>query len=298
MESKNSSELLVNDLINPVFRVIDVLPQIHRRDFDMEKKEVIKALEEKFGVKARYQGTPSFAYEIEGDGTIYTVTRQGAVLHEGVEVSIERILHSHEEAQKELEPEPKAIEEQVDMKTLELNLEGHTPNSIRNFINMISSKQRLIALAMETPWHPIGTGTEEDWNPLQRGVAEELSAQKFDTMEEMAATLTELQQRMPGMEFELSNDRPSVRINLGDLDEVKAEAVRTLFEATLRFAKTLRHASFKETQEDNPKFAMRTWMIRLGLHGPEHKETRKVILSALEGNAAFRTDPKEKLTKE
>jgi hypothetical protein len=265
----------------------------------MEKKEIIKALEEKFGVKARYQGTPSFAYEIEGEGEIYTVTRQGAVLHEGVEVPLERILRGHEEeASKELEPEAKANEEQFRMETLELSLEGHTPNSIRNFINMVSSKQRLVALAMEKEWHPIGTGTEEDWNPLQRGVAEELSAQKFETLQDMAAALTELQPRMPGMEFNLLDDRPKVQINLGDLEEVKAEAVSTLLEATLSFAKTLRHASFKETQEDNPKFAMRTWMIRLGLNGPEHKETRKIILGALEGNAAFRTGPKEKIMKE
>lgn len=271
----------------------------------MEKKEIIKALEEKFGVKARYQGTPSFAYEIEGEGASYTVTRQGAVLHEGVEIPIERILQGYEEApkelepeQKELEPESKANKEQVRRETLELSLEGHTPNSIRNFINVISSKQRLIALAMETPWHPIGTGTEEDWNPLQRGVAAELAAQKFETLQDLAVALNELKPRMPGMEFDLSGDRPSVRINLEDVDDVKAEAVRKLLEATLSFAKTLRHASFKETQEDNPKFAMRTWMIRLGLNGPEHKETRKVILGALEGNAAFRTDPKEKLMKE
>lgn len=42
-------------------------------------------------------------------------------------------------------------------------------------------------------------------------------------------------------------------------------------------------------QEDNPKFAMRTWLNRIGFIGEEFKNCREHLIKHLEGNAAWRS---------
>ena len=54
-----------------------------------------------------------------------------------------------------------------------------------------------------------------------------------------------------------------------------------------------KNASFKPAQEENPKYALRTWLVRLGMNGEEYKASRKVLLVGLEGSCAFRKPIKE-----
>ena len=46
----------------------------------------------------------------------------------------------------------------------------------------------------------------------------------------------------------------------------------------------------KETQEENEKYAFRTWLVRIGMDGSEYKAARKRLLRDLSGNSAFRTE--------
>ena len=58
--------------------------------------------------------------------------------------------------------------------------------------------------------------------------------------------------------------------------------------ALSEMAKGLRTASPKPQQTENPKFAMRTWLIRLGLVGEEFATARNFLTKNLDGDAAFR----------
>ena len=58
--------------------------------------------------------------------------------------------------------------------------------------------------------------------------------------------------------------------------------------ALSEMAKGLRTASPKPQQTENPKFAMRTWLIRLGLVGEEFATARTFLTKNLDGDAAFR----------
>ena len=51
-----------------------------------------------------------------------------------------------------------------------------------------------------------------------------------------------------------------------------------------------KRVSPKETIEDNEKYYMRVWLVRLGLGGQGGKETRKILLKKLKGHTAFRTE--------
>ncbi len=54
-------------------------------------------------------------------------------------------------------------------------------------------------------------------------------------------------------------------------------------------AKTVRTASPKPQQNENPKYAMRTWLLRLGFIGNEFKTARELLTKRLDGDAAFRS---------
>lgn len=58
--------------------------------------------------------------------------------------------------------------------------------------------------------------------------------------------------------------------------------------ALSQMAKTVKTASPKPQQNENPKYAMRTWLLRLGFIGDEFKTAREVLTKRLTGDTAFR----------
>ena len=56
-----------------------------------------------------------------------------------------------------------------------------------------------------------------------------------------------------------------------------------------QMAKSVRSASAKPQQNENPKYAMRTWLLRLGFIGEEFATAREVLTKRLPGDAAFRS---------
>lgn len=58
--------------------------------------------------------------------------------------------------------------------------------------------------------------------------------------------------------------------------------------ALSQMAKEVRTASPKPQQSENPKYAMRTWLLRLGFIGDEFKTARELLTKRLSGDGAFR----------
>lgn len=54
------------------------------------------------------------------------------------------------------------------------------------------------------------------------------------------------------------------------------------------FAKNQSRINNKPDTSDNPKYAMRCYLLRLGMIGAEYKAARKVLLRNLSGSSAFR----------
>ena len=46
----------------------------------------------------------------------------------------------------------------------------------------------------------------------------------------------------------------------------------------------------KAVSADNEKYAMRIWLLRLGMNGPEYKDERRILMKNLSGHCAFRTE--------
>ncbi len=78
----------------------------------------------------------------------------------------------------------------------------------------------------------------------------------------------------------------------GKLNGLHAGQLKTYIQLCLalsQMAKDARNASPKPQQTENPKYAMRTWLLRLGFIGDEFKTARDILTRRLDGDAAFRS---------
>lgn len=81
----------------------------------------------------------------------------------------------------------------------------------------------------------------------------------------------------------------------GDLDGDTAKACAQFIAALCKTAKEKKRVTAKAPDEfENPRFAMRVWLIGLGMVGGDFKAARKFLLKNLAGNAAWRYGAPEK----
>lgn len=215
----------------------------------MDRKEIVKVLGEHFGVKPKYLGVPSFAYEV-GE---FTIDREGKIMNRtGEEVGLEEILNPDE------------------VTTIEVAfpLEGHTGRTLKNLANMIYSRQTLIikALAMED-------------NLIEEDFVKELNSSEIESLEDFIETA----ERFRSNSINFDEGKITFK-NIKIEPKIAAEFLSLLNKKS----KELKYASAKTVATDNEKYAFRTWLMRLGMIGAEYKITRKVLLENLSGNGAFR----------
>ena len=250
----------------------------------MERKEMVKRLSEHLSVKARYLGPPNFDYEIKTESETYIIDRYGAVIDsKGRVMTLDQILNS-------AKPEVKANEklglisteheEVLPIEGLELKLPlgNHTGRTLQNIINMISSKQHLIMLVFET-----------SVAFMDKDFAKDLAEKEINTIDEFKTAYHELgTERCPGVVFDFEERTFTIKLTVENLIPERISAFQHLIVLLSESAKAQKRASFKLAQDDNPKYAMRTWLIRLGMKGDKYKTTRKVLLKELKGSGAFR----------
>jgi hypothetical protein len=260
---------------------------------------MIKQLGEHFGVKPKYLSVPTFNYEIRAADEVYTIDRHGGITRgDGESITMEEILNP--EVQQEPMTEQEYIDEvqmnEVDVHEsaqnvetidpleelsgveVKLNFEEHTADSLKNIINMLYSKQRLIMMAFKT---------EEAF--MDDGFAEDLNKPEINDLEGLKEAFEELwTNRCPGFQIDFDEKTFTFKLYSSKLNPDRIKAFQDLCVLIARYGRTLNRASFKQAQDDNPKYALRTWLIRIGMNGPEYKETRKTLLKHLEGSGAFR----------
>lgn len=242
----------------------------------MDRKEMVKKLGEFFGVKPRYLNVPTFNYEIETEDETYTIDRHGVITNSAGEVKTFEEILNPPAPEVEIEEKPSALD--LDGMEVTLPLEGHTGNTLKNLVNMLCSKQHLIMKAFETT-EPL----------MDETFPEDFSTKETDTLEEFRTALDDLgKERISGLAFDFENETFTIKLATENLDAEKVAAFQDLAAFINQNAKKQKRASFKRAQDDNPKYALRTWLIRLGMNGPEYKTTRKVLMKNLEGSGAFR----------
>lgn len=227
----------------------------------MDKKEIIKRLEQHFGVKAKYMGTPSFAHQLQAGEEILTITREGKIEDaEGRQLDLDSIINGEEPIE-------------LEMVVITLPLTGHTGISLKNLVNMIYSKQTLIQKSLS-----IGGNLVDD------ELATVLKDKKPESLGDFQALLPETESGAISFDFEQS----VITFRFGNLSPEQIKACTELIALINNTAKTLKHVSGKPVETDNEKYAFRTWLLRLGMIGPDYRAIRKTLIANLEGNGAFR----------
>lgn len=190
---------------------------------------------------------------------------------------------------------------------IHIGADGHTPQTLRNLVNIMTSHEDLLTSALKLDRSRVDSYCK----PVDPMFADALNKKRPKTMEDLADVWYESQHCDFGrnahynhsryhmlnlhatftkgtIEFRLFQfDKPASRHRSG-LHAGQLKAYIQLCLALSDKAKKVRSASPAKPQNENPKYAMRTWLLRLGFIGDEFKTARDVLTRNLEGNTAWR----------
>ncbi len=227
------------------------------------RRELAGALAQYMNTHAVYLGPPTFAYQI---GDIH-LSREGILSGDDLDGIFPFL-----EMQGIVVAQPKTIQEPAENTApgILIPLEGYTPMNLRNLIITLYSKQWLIRkacniLVLHIPESAIGTAPA-------------------DTMDDAVKALQDLKASGALSGIDITCDG----ITFATDADTDLETVQTFLQQIIRAAKTATRVFPAYHPQENEKYIMHGWLIRLGLCGPDHKALRKSLMSNLRGNCAFR----------
>ena len=190
---------------------------------------------------------------------------------------------------------------------IHIGAKGHTPQTLRNLANIMASHESLLAEALDLDHYRM----RRYCRTVDPRFLEQLNRRKPTTMADLAdiwyssqganygrsqhyndsryhmlnlhATFTKGTVEFRLFQFDAPADGKRNGLHAGQL-----KSYIQLCLALSQMAKTVRTASPKPQQNENPKYAMRTWLLRLGFIGEEFETARDILTRRLSGDAAFR----------
>ena len=190
---------------------------------------------------------------------------------------------------------------------IHIGAQGHTPQSLRNLANIMASHESLIAEALKLDRSRMSRYCRTvDPNFLAK-----VNSRKPKTMAQLAdiwytshgASYGRNQHyndsRYHMLNLHATFTKGTVEFRLFQFDEPTAERRGGIHAGQLKsyiqlclalsqMAKDVRTASPNPQQSENPKYAMRTWLLRLGFIGEEFATARDFLTRNLTGDTAFR----------
>ena len=191
---------------------------------------------------------------------------------------------------------------------IHIGAKGHTPQSLRNLANIMASHESLIAEALN-----LDQGRMNRYcRTVDPNFLEQLNKKKPTNMAALADIWYGTQNADYGrsqhynssryhmLNYHATFTKGTVEFRLfqfdapanGKLNGLHAGQLKSYIQLCLalsQLAKEVKFASAKPQQNENPKYAMRTWLLRMGFIGEEFKTAREVLTKRLSGDAAFRT---------
>ena len=258
-----------------------------------DRKQLVSIITHETGVKATYKGMPSMAYCIDGitvekDGTMVwdertdnaTIQRITEALAAAGFEGIREEPEAPASAETEAPAEPDTATEPVEL-TVGIPTSKHTGASLRNLINLLYTRASLLNKALGTSFR----------------VDEALT----EALQDDACILTTDSLLRAIGDFEAEHGKAidgltitPEEITFGSLPETtdteKLHTFTILCGMMSKQAIDQKRIQAKGVNEDNEKYALRIWLTRLGMNGPEFKTTRRVLMENLTGHSAFRTD--------
>ncbi len=190
---------------------------------------------------------------------------------------------------------------------IHIGANGHDAKSLRNLANIMASHESLLVDALAISRSRI----ESYCRMVDPRFLRQLNAQKPKTLSRLADVWYTSQnensgrnQHYNGSRYHMLNlhatfTKGTIEFRLFQFDApangrqngLHAGQLKSYIQLCLalsQMAKDQKCASATPQQTDNPKYAMRTWLLRLGFIGDEFKTARDLFTKRLSGDAAFR----------
>ena len=190
---------------------------------------------------------------------------------------------------------------------IHIGAKGHTPQTLRNLANIMASHESLLASALHLDSYRI----DRYCRTVDPRFLQKVNTRKPTTMAMLADIWYTSHDASYGRSQHYNDSRyhmlnlhatftkGTVEFRLFQFDAPTADRKGGLHAGQLKsyiqlclalshMAKEVRTASPKPQQNENPKYAMRTWLLRLGFIGDEFKTARDLYTKRLDGDAAFR----------
>lgn len=189
--------------------------------------------------------------------------------------------------------------------------EGHTPATLRNLANIMAAHEQLLRCALNLDASRIDTYCR----PVDPQFLQLVNRKKPETMNALADIWYQSQGsdyardahynrsryhmlnlhsffQHGNLEFRLFQfDNFDASAPAGHRGGIHAGQVKAYIQLCLALsakAKAVRSASPRVLNTDNPKYAMRCWLLRLGFIGEDFATARELYTRRLEGDTAFR----------
>ena len=236
-----------------------------------DRKILVNRIGELTGKKLTYTKVPRCAYE----GFGFTVTKEGNLeADDSADAIIIEMLIDEGLIEK---PEAPAL-------TVSLPASRHDGATLRNLINLIFTRAELLNKALGTSFR-----VEEGLTDFLRDESGLYTAE--DIRKAVTAYEDEHGKAIDGLVIEQekiifsglpATDDPRVLKTFTDICAMMNE--QALMQNRIQA---------KKVNDENEKYALRIWLVRLGMNGPEYKDDRKLLMENLTGHSAFRTPAEE-----
>ena len=230
------------------------------------RKDVVKAVSEILNMPSKYLGVPSCNFQVGN----CIIDRTGTVETED-EKTAEMLLTGL--AERGFVDTPETDEGKL---LVSLQVERLTALNLKNLIFLIHSRQYLINQS-------IGEKTFS----IPDSLVEELEGNENETMEAVKDSLLAYAEDMRGIG--ILEEKITFRFPYTE-DTVTVKAWTNLATAMVKQAREQKRIDPEERIEENEKYYMRIWLLRLGFGGAEGKEIRDLLMKKLKGHSAFRTE--------
>ncbi len=222
-----------------------------------QRKELVKAISDATGAKAKYMGMPTAAYEID----YFTVTKDGTLLFDDRADSeeVEAVLEAIAAAGFECEPQ-----------------EGEDSD-----VGEVSEEADKAADSA-----PQGE-TEGLTVAIPRASLSDAALENLQRIVDSKAALIKKALGTDSLPIEVTDEKVSFPWFM-EMDGDSAKAYMHLVTALCEMARNAKRVTATEKEVDNEKYAFRCFLLRLGFIGAEYKMERKILLKNLTGSSAFK----------
>ena len=251
-----------------------------------DRKQLVNAISEITGARAVYKFMPTCAYEID----FFTVTKEGTLEfpdRSDTEI-VERVLDGLAEGGFEI---VSSVYENGESETTDDCEETPTSADTAEIVETKELSEESETTA-DTASEPDTEETAESIDrfsiSMRRDFFDEVDFAKLDRLIDSKSELFKMAFKTDDLSYEKTDDKVTFAWFPWEGDADEGFAYSLFIDKLTAHVKEQKRVNVSKTQTDNPKFAMRVFLIRIGMVGNEYKAARKVLLRNLEGSSAYR----------